>query len=127
MSVTELTAKVDALAQRAGEAVLGKVNALGSRGTLAGYETPLTINKIGTVRVDKDTCDLIITSSVIEVPDGEENTSWVKLVRLTVATSVTLGSNWAWPGGSAPTIAAGGVLVLCWCGSGGIAQFVSPS
>ena len=103
-------------------AVSGKIGVSGSRGSLAGYETNGTSTTINDTANDSNQ-----TGSSITVSNGTSGTSWTKIVRVTAAVSVTLGSSWTWSGGSAPTIAAGGVLVCCWCGSGGIASFVSPS
>lgn len=99
-----------------------KIPVSGSRGTLAGYETSGTSTTINATSSDANQ-----TGSAITVSNGSSGTSWTKVVRVTAAVSVSLGSSWVWQGGSAPTIAAGGVLVCCWCGDGGIANFVSPS
>ena len=103
-------------------AVGSKISASGSRGSLAGYETNGTSTTINASASDSNQ-----TGSAITVSDGTSGTSWTKIVRVTTAVTVTLGSSWVWQGGSAPTIVSGGVLVCCWCGSGGIATFVSPS
>ena len=100
----------------------GRVAVSGARGTLAGYESSGTNTTINASSPDANEVD-----SAITVSNGASGTSWTKIVRLKSEVTVTLGNKWVWQGGSAPTIAAGGVLVCCWCGSGGIAQFVSPS
>ena len=99
-----------------------KIPISGSRGNLAGYESSGTATTINASARDSNQ-----TGSNITVSNGSANTSWTKIVRVTAAVSVTLGSSWKWAGGSAPTIKSGGILVCCWCGSGGIANFVSPS
>lgn len=99
-----------------------KIPISGSRGNLAGYESSGTATTINASARDSNQ-----TGSNITVSNGSANTSWTKIVRVTSAVSVTLGSSWKWVGGSAPTIKSGGILVCCWCGSGGIANFVSPS
>ena len=102
--------------------ISGKVNVSGSRGALAGYESTGTDTTISATSKDSS-----VTGSNVTVSNGTAGTSWTKIVSLTAAVTVTLGSNWKWQGGSAPTIAAGGILVCCWCGSRGIASFASPS
>ena len=102
--------------------ISGKVNVTGSRGALAGYETTGTDTTISAISKDSS-----VTGSNVTVSNGSANTSWTKIVSLTTAVTVTLGSSWKWQGGSAPTIVAGGILVCCWCGSSGIASFASPS
>lgn len=102
--------------------ISGKLNVTGSRGVLAGYETTGTDTTISATSKDSS-----VTGSNVTVSNGSANTSWTKIVSLTAAVTVTLGSSWKWQGGSAPTIAAGGILVCCWCGSSGIASFASPS
>lgn len=94
----------------------------GGRGVLAGYESSGT-----STTINANSPDANQVGSAITVSNGQTGTSWTKIVRVTAEVSVTLGSSWVWQGGEAPTIAAGGVLVCCWCGSGGIANFVSPS
>lgn len=94
----------------------------GARGQLAGYET------VGSnTTINASSPDANQTGSAITVSNGTSGTSWTKIVRLTSAVTVTLGSSWAWMYGEAPTISAGGILVLCWCGGGGIANFVSKT
>ena len=93
----------------------------GSRGSLAGYET------IGSNSyINATTSDANQVGSNINVANGSESTSWTKIVRVTSAVTVSLGSAWQWQGGEVPTIVSGGILVLCWCGSGGVASFISP-
>lgn len=93
----------------------------GARGSLAGYETNGTSTTINASAPDSNQ-----TGSAITVANGSSGTSWTKIVRLTSDVSVTLGSSWQWSGGKPPVIVSGGMLVCCWCGSGGIASFVSP-
>jgi hypothetical protein len=102
--------------------ISGKVNVSGSRGTLAGYESVST-----TTTVNASSADSLTASANVTVEDGVSGTAWTKIVSLTAAVTVTLGSAWSWRGGSAPTIVANGILVCCWCGTFGIANFVSPS
>lgn len=99
-----------------------RILANGARGSLAGYETSGASTTINATSPDANE-----VGSAITVSNGSSGTSWTKVVRVTGAVTVTLDSAWVWQGGSAPTIVAGGVLVCCWCGSGGIANFVSPS
>lgn len=100
----------------------------GSRGNVGGYEnlqsqsTALTVSN-----TTRDGC--CITGAVkITVNNGSSGQTWTKTIGITNASAtVSLGSSWKWVGGSAPTIAANGVLVVHWCGTFGIANFVSPS
>ena len=102
--------------------ISGKVNVSGARGALAGYEATTA----GTT-VSATSADALVASSDVTVSNGASGTSWTKVVSLTAAVTVTLGSSWTWQGGSAPTIVANGILVCCWCGSFGLCSFVSPS
>ena len=92
----------------------------GNRGVLAGYETSGT-----TTAIDANSPDSNEANSDVTVANGSVGTAWTKVVRITANVTVTLGSAWEWVGREAPTISAGGVLVLCWCGNGGVANFVS--
>lgn len=92
----------------------------GSRGQLAGYETSGTATTINASSPDSNQ-----VGSNVTVANGSAGTAWTKVVRLTAAVTVTLGSAWQWVGGEVPVTSAGGVIVLCWCGDGGVANFVS--
>lgn len=118
--VTSVNGKTGAVTISTGDST--KIPISGSRGNLAGYESSGTATTINASARDSNQ-----TGSKITVSNGTSGTSWTKIVRVTSAVSVTLGSNWKWQGGSAPTIKSGGILVCCWCGSGGIANFISPS
>ncbi len=100
----------------------------GSRGNVGGYENLQSQSSALTVsNTTRDGC--CITGAVkITVNNGSSGQTWTKTIGITNASAtVTLGSSWKWVGGSAPTIAAKGVLVVHWCGTFGIANFVSPS
>lgn len=100
----------------------------GNRNALAGYEdlqsqsTALTVNA-----TTQDSC--CVTGAVqITVSNGSSGTAWTKTVGITNASAtVSLGSSWDWVNGESPTISANGVLVLHWCGTFGVANFVSTT
>lgn len=102
-----------------------KIAISGSRGSLAGYQSVYQYS--GSITIDQSSSDSIQSAYAITVSNGTSGTSWTKIVRVTSAVTVTLGSSWKWQGGSVPTIVSGGILVCCWCGNGGVATFVSPS
>lgn len=97
-----------------------KVAISGNRGQLAGYETTGSVTT-----VSADSPDASEANSDITVAIGVEGTAWTKVVRITGSISVTLHSAWVWATDDAPEITPGGFLVLCWCGNGGVANFVS--
>lgn len=100
----------------------------GSRGDLAGYEDLQSQSTALTVNANtQDSC--CVTGAVqITVSNGSGGTAWTKTVGITNASAtVSLGSSWDWAGGVSPTISANGVLVLHWCGTFGIANFVSAT
>ena len=100
----------------------------GSRGNVGGYENLLSQATALTVsNTTRDGC--CVTGAVkITVNNGSSGQTWTKTIGITNASAtVALGSSWKWVGDSAPTIAANGVLVVHWCGTFGIANFVSPS
>lgn len=105
-----------------------KVVKSGSRGTLAGYNTPASTASAVTISQTSND-DTIVTGAVaITVSNGSASTAWVKNVAIQNASAtVTLNSSWKWVGGSAPTITANSVLVLCWMGTFGLANLVSSS
>lgn len=100
----------------------GLVPKSGDRGTIAGYES------IGSsTTINASSADSTQISSSCTVNAGSSGTAWTKIVRFTGTPSVSFGSGWSWSGGSAPTMKSDSILVLCWCGSGGIASLVTSS
>lgn len=95
----------------------------GSAGTVSVVTTTGTNNKISATSPDGN-----YSSSSITVSNGTTGTTWTKVVTLTASSpSVSLGSNWYWSGGSAPTLSQNGLLVLGWNYNMGIAVFHSRS
>ena len=98
----------------------------GDRGALSGYEDLQSQSTALTVNANtQDSC--CVTGAVqITVSNGTSGTAWTKTVGITNGSAtVSLGSSWDWVGNVSPTITANGVLVLHWCGTFGIANFVS--
>lgn len=92
----------------------------GDRGVVAGYE------RVGSeTTISETSADSNEVSANITVKNGSTGTSQTKIVRTTAAVTITLESGWHWQDNEAPTITAGGILICCWCGSGGIAQFIN--
>ena len=107
--------------------VNAKINLSGSRGQLAGYETSATLTSLSVTQATQDSI-LYNSTAAITCNNGSAGTAWIKVVMLAqVPSSVNLGSSWAWVGGSAPTLAANGILVLSWQNTRGLANFLSPS
>lgn len=105
--------------------VNGKVALSGARGQLAGYETTATV---ASLTVSESTPDSVVYNSTaaITVNNGSAGTSWIKVVMCQQAPiSVALGTNWAWVGGSAPSLSVNGTLVSAWNGVRGVANFLS--
>lgn len=120
----QITGLDAALADKASNSALANyVAKTGNVGTFTAYTTVGT-----TTTINSSSPDANQTSSAVTVSNGESNTCWTKVVRLTASSpSVSLGSSWKWQGGSAPTLSQNGFLVLCWCGSGGLAVFNAVS
>lgn len=126
--ITNLQTTLDGKAASAHNHDSTYIKISGSRGNVGGYENLLSQATALTVsNTTRDGC--CITGAVkITVNNGSSGQTWTKTIGITNASAtVTLGSSWKWVGGSAPTIAANGVLVVHWCGTFGIANFVSPS
>lgn len=98
----------------------------GARGTLAGYNTPASSSSAITID-GSSSDDTVVTSAVaVTIANGSSGQTWAKTVALQNASAtVTLGSSWAWVGGSAPTIKANSILIVKWCGSFGLANLVN--
>ena len=114
LDLNELAASIDA-----------KIPLSGSRGTLAGYNTPASSATAVTINGSSND-DTVVTAAVaVTISDGSAGQTWTKTVALQNASAtVTLGGSWKWVGGSAPTIKANSILVVKWCGAFGIANLV---
>lgn len=105
-----------------GEEINSKIPLTGSRGRLAGYEG-ITVQS-GALTVNANTADVVQLSAgvAITVSNGAANQSWIKKVSITNAsTTISLGSNWVWVGGSQPTVTAPSLLVCSWDNNKGMA------
>lgn len=105
-----------------GKEINKKIPLTGSRGRLAGYEG-ITVQS-GALTVNANTADVVQLSAgvAITVSNGAANQSWIKKVSITNAsTTISLGSNWVWVGGSQPTVTAPSLLVCSWDNNKGMA------
>lgn len=110
-----------------GTEVNNKISISGSRGSLAGYESTQTVTSLTVSASSRDSMVWNGTGS-ITVSNGNAGQAWIKVVMLQQApSSVSLGTNWAWVGGSAPTLSANGTLVFAWNGIKGVANFLAVS
>lgn len=91
----------------------------GNRGAIAGYESSTRGIIVSDTSADSQT-----TSGAISVKQGTPGTTWTKVMYITSG-SVSLGANWKWSGGSAPTLKFPGVLVCHWNDTGGIANYIA--
>lgn len=102
----------------------GRVLKVGNREALAGYEL------VGTLQADinaeaPDSMTAAVATT-FNVPDGDASQSWVKKVHVGTnsVTFRTLGANWFYAGGKAPTLKAKGVLIFSWCGINGVISYI---
>lgn len=110
-----------------GAEVNNKVPISGSRGNLAGYESTQTVTSLTVTNTSRDSM-VWNSTGTITVSNGASGQAWIKVVMLQqVPSSVTLGTNWGWVGGSAPTLSANGTLVFAWNGIKGVANFLAVS
>lgn len=110
-----------------GTEVNNKISVSGSRGNLAGYESTQTVTSLTVSASSRDSMVWNGTGS-ITVSNGSAGQAWIKVVMLQRApSSVSLGTNWAWVGGSSPTLSANGTLVFAWNGIKGVANFLAVS
>lgn len=101
--------------------VATKINLTGSRGQLAGYEA---VSSQTNVTINGNSADSIEASGNVTVSNGTAGQCWTKVVHITAGTpNVQLGSAWHWQNGSNPEMKTGGFLVLCWCGTAGLAIY----
>lgn len=128
-TTSEITNLDSTLAAKADSSALTNlVPKTGSRGALAGYETPLVQATDLTINGDSRDSNLVTGAFAIMVSNGAASQSWTKTVALSSASAtITLGSSWKWVGGTAPPVSANCVVVLHWCNSFGIAKLVATS
>lgn len=91
----------------------------GNRGAIAGYESSTRGIIVSDTSKDSQT-----SPGAISVKQGTSGTTWTKVMYMTGG-SVSLGANWKWSGGSAPTLKFPGVLVCHWNDTGGIATYTA--
>lgn len=91
----------------------------GNRGAIAGYESSTSGIIVSDTSPDSQT-----SSGAIAVKQGTSGTTWTKVMYMTSG-SVSLGVNWKWSDGSAPTLKFPGVLVCHWNNTGGIASYTT--
>lgn len=109
------------------DALDAKINLIGSRGQLAGYEACSTVTSLTLTDTSADSNDYNSTAA-ITVNDGTAGMCWTKTIKLSqVPSAVNFGSNWNWVGGSAPTMVVNGLLVCTWQNNHGLINFLSPS
>lgn len=97
----------------------------GSRGNMAGYNTPSSVS--ANVTIDgASSDDVILTSaSKITISNGSSGQSWIKTVAIQNASAtIALGSSWKWINGEVPTVSTNSILVLKWMGTFGMANLV---
>lgn len=99
-----------------------KVSMTGQRGVLAGYETTTDVNSALTITSSSPDSQRATAAIAITVSTGSGEESWVKKVLIQDAsTTISLGNNWFWAGGSQPTVTAPSLLILSWDSVAGIA------
>ena len=114
-NVTGLQDALDATSTQASNAIPKS----GNRGAIAGYESSTS-----GIIVSDTSADSLTSSRAIEVKQGTSGTTWTKVMYMTSG-SVSLGANWKWSGGRAPTLKFPGVLVCHWNNTGGIASYTA--
>ena len=98
------------------------VHKSGYRGKLSGYENITVGSSAITINQDSPDSQQVTSAVTITVSDGSANQSWVKKVSIkNASTTISLGTNWKWSGGSQPTVTAPSLLVCSWDNDCGIA------
>lgn len=121
-SHTHTIANVTGLQEAINSASTQASNAIpksGNRGAIAGYESSTR-----GIIVSATSADSLTSSGAISVAQGTSGTTWTKVMYMTSG-SASLGANWKWSGGSAPTLKFPGVLVCHWSDTGGIANYIA--
>ena len=93
----------------------------GSRGGLAGYESVTSIKN----ELTEDSADsFTMQTRTFTINEGSPYTSWTKVSNVSAGQVITLGVNWYWSNGTAPTIDKNGLIVLHWHGEYGIITYI---
>lgn len=115
---TELTKLQEALNSASTQAS-NAIPKSGNRGALAGYSTSATGSTVNATSGDS-----LYASANVTVANGATGQTWTKVVKLSAGT-VTLGTNWSWVGGEAPTLKYPCLLVCHWNQDKGIAGIIA--
>lgn len=97
----------------------------GSRGALAGYNTPNVTASAVTINADSNEDTQVTGAVTVTIANGSASTSWLKVVSLTNASAtIALGSAWAWANGEVPEVTANAVVTCYWNNNHGLATLV---
>lgn len=99
------------------QSIAGKMNVSGSRGNLAGYQTPLDVTANTSITYSsRDIIRVNASSVVITVANSSSSAAWVKYVHFAEAGTMNLGSSWDWIGyDNGNPIAKNDLIILIWC------------
>ena len=97
----------------------------GSRGALAGYNTPNVTASAVTINADSNEDTQVTGAVTVTIANGSASTSWLKVVSLTNASAtIALGSAWVWANGEVPEVTANAVVTCYWNNNHGLATLV---
>lgn len=96
--------------------ITGKINVSGSRGNLAGYQTPLDVTEATSITYSsRDIIRVNASNITITVANSSSSAAWVKWVFFTDGGRMNLGNKWAWQGKEGPVISKDSLIMLIWC------------
>lgn len=103
----------------------------GARGSVAGWEVSGRYTQ-STVTITKDSPDsltekvgmLPATGVAFTVPNGDDATTFTKVVKVYNTDTFSLGGNWKWAGNKAPEMKQG-FVVLHWNNNAGVANLIA--
>lgn len=103
----------------------------GARGSVAGWEvsgrytsTTFTITKDSPDTLTEKVGILPATGVAFTVPNGDDATTFTKVVKVYNTDTFSLGGNWKWAGNKAPEMKQG-FVVLHWNNNAGVANLIA--
>lgn len=103
----------------------------GARGSVAGWEasgrytsTTFTITKDSPDTLTENVGLLPATGVAFTVPNGDDATTFTKVVKVYNTDTFSLGGNWKWAGNKAPEMKQG-FVVLHWNNNAGVANLIA--
>lgn len=104
--------------------ISNRIPKTGDRGAVAGYESTSSVRAATTITESSADNIIVENGAAITIANGTSGRAYTKVLWIvSSATTITLGTNWKWPGDKAPTLTDGCMVTARWNGVAGRAVF----